>query len=189
MCEGENSMIKEVIVVEGSNDISAVKRAVEAEVIITGGFGLKQDTIEFIKKVNERRGVIIFTDPDYAGEKIRQRISREVPGCKHAFLPKSAAMASNGKIGVEHASPGDIQEALINARAERMADREAVFTMTDLMKARLVGTGDAKIRRNELGEILGIGQGNAKKMLQRLNGYQVTRQEFGKALEKISESR
>ena len=41
--------------------------------------------MERIKAAQKRRGVIIFTDPDFAGEKIRKKIAAEVPGCKHAF--------------------------------------------------------------------------------------------------------
>ncbi|MEG1416535.1 MAG: ribonuclease M5, partial [Clostridium sp.] len=37
-------MIKEVIVVEGKDDVSAVKRAVDADLIITSGFGLTAKT-------------------------------------------------------------------------------------------------------------------------------------------------
>ena len=66
-------MIKEIIVVEGRDDVTAVKRAVQAELITTGGFGFPKGVMERIKAAQERRGVIIFTDPDFAGEKIRQK--------------------------------------------------------------------------------------------------------------------
>jgi len=81
-------MIKEVIVVEGRDDITAVKRAVQAEVIATGGFSLPPRVMERIKLAAKKKGIIIFTDPDYAGEKIRRIISSQVPDAKHAFLPK-----------------------------------------------------------------------------------------------------
>ncbi len=67
---------------------TAVKRALDAELITTGGFGFPKGTMERIKSAQERRGVIIFTDPDFAGEKIRKKIAAEVPGCKHAFFTK-----------------------------------------------------------------------------------------------------
>ena len=68
-------MIKEVIVVEGRDDITAVKRAVEAEVIAVGGFGINKRVIDRIKEAQKRQGVIVLTDPDFAGEKIRKIIS------------------------------------------------------------------------------------------------------------------
>ena len=61
----------------------------------------------FIKAAQKRRGVIIFTDPDFAGEKIRKKIAQEVPGCKHAFLPREEAK-KDGDIGIENASPESI---------------------------------------------------------------------------------
>ena len=54
-------MIKEIIVVEGKDDIRAVKNAVDAEVIATGGYGYSKELINRLKKISERRGVIILT--------------------------------------------------------------------------------------------------------------------------------
>lgn len=68
-------MIKEVIVVEGRDDITAVKRAVDAEVIAVGGFGINAKVINRMKEAQKRQGVIIFTDPDFAGEKNKKNYS------------------------------------------------------------------------------------------------------------------
>ena len=65
-------MIKEVIVVEGKDDITAVKAAVECEVIATGGFRFSDKFIERLRFIQKQKGIIVFTDPDYAGEKIRK---------------------------------------------------------------------------------------------------------------------
>lgn len=49
-------MIKEVIVVEGRDDIRAVKRALDCELIATGGFGFPKGVMERIKAAQARRG-------------------------------------------------------------------------------------------------------------------------------------
>ena len=82
-------MIKEVIVVEGRDDITAVKRAIDAEMIATGGFGINKKVIDRIKEAQKRKGVIVLTDPDFAGEKIRSIISKRVPGIKHAYISRA----------------------------------------------------------------------------------------------------
>ncbi len=47
----------------------------------------------------EKRGIIILTDPDYAGgEKIRKDISNNIRNCKHAFLPRGKAFKKKGGI-------------------------------------------------------------------------------------------
>ena len=95
-------MIKEVIVVEGRDDITAVKRAVDAEIIAVGGFGINTKVIERIKEAQKRKGVIVLTDPDFAGEKIRRIISKRVKELNmHIFL--RADGIKNGDIGVENA--------------------------------------------------------------------------------------
>ncbi len=176
-------MIKEVIVVEGRDDAIAVKRALHAEIITTHGFGLTEETLKRIELAQERKGVIIFTDPDHAGEKIRKRISNRVRGCKHAFLPREEA-TKNGDIGIENASPESILVALAKVRTECEISGKT-FTNLDLIQNDLVGSEDASIRRDRLGKELGIGYANAKQFLNRLNHYGISRIEFEEALKKI----
>ncbi|MBR4421464.1 MAG: toprim domain-containing protein, partial [Erysipelotrichaceae bacterium] len=64
-------MIREVIVVEGKNDTRRLQAFFDVDTIETHGLGLKKETIDFIRKVNEERGVILFLDPDHPGEKLR----------------------------------------------------------------------------------------------------------------------
>ncbi len=178
-------MIKEIIVVEGKDDINAVKRAVDAEVIATGGFALEDHTIKRIKTAMQKKGVIIFTDPDFAGEKIRKIISSKVPGCKHAFLPKELAF-KNGDIGIENASPENIILALNKVRTQSI-EKSNEFCQNDLLYNGLIGFHGSSYKRDELGKILGIGYGNAKQFLNRLNNYGVSREEFIEALKKLEE--
>ena len=178
-----SKLIKEVIVVEGRDDVTAVKRAVNAEIISTGGFGFPKGVMERIIEAQKRRGVIIFTDPDHAGEKIRKRISNAVSGCKHAFLPREEAI-KDGDIGIENASPENILKALSKVRSE--VECETIeFERLDLIRNGLIGSDKAGQRRDELGKILGIGYGNAKQFLNRLNNYGVTREEFEESLKNI----
>lgn len=177
-------MIKEIIVVEGKDDVSAIKRAVEAEMIITGGFALPPSVIRRIETAAKKRGVIIFTDPDFAGEKIRKTIAAKVPGCKHAFLPKEEAM-KDGDIGIENASPQSIIAALDKVRSESI-EKRSEFTQRDLIENGLIAYENSAEKRNELGKILGIGYGNAKQFLNRLNHYGVTREEFDEGLKLIT---
>ena len=178
-------MIKEVIVVEGKDDVAAVKRAVDAEIITTGGFGFPKDLMERINVAAKNRGVIIFTDPDFAGEKIRNLISKEVKNCKHAFLPKDKA-TKEGNIGIENAKPKDIIDALNNARVESVETRNE-FSNTDLFLHKLIGMAGANDRRDKLGRLLGIGYCNSKQFLKRLNNYGITREEFNEALGRLDD--
>ncbi|MCT4508582.1 MAG: ribonuclease M5 [Tepidibacter sp.] len=176
-------MVKEIIVVEGRDDVTAVKKAVDAELITTGGFGFPKGVMKRIKEAQKRRGVIIFTDPDFAGEKIRKKIAAQIPGCKHAFLPREEAI-KDGDIGIENASRESIIAALNKVRTENVQKREE-FTKKDLVRNGLVGFDDASKKRDEIGKILGIGYGNAKQFLSRLNNYGVTREEFEESLKNI----
>jgi len=179
--------IKEIIVVEGRDDTTAIKRAVNADTIETNGSAINKEIIEKIKLAAEKRGVIIFTDPDFPGEKIRHTIANEVPNCKHAFLPRHLAKAKSGKgLGVEHAKPEDIRQALQNAHMT-IAEKEAeeVITKEDLLYYGLIGDERSKERRMKLGELLKIGYTNAKQLHKRLLMFQITREAFIQAIETI----
>ncbi len=179
-------MIKEIIVVEGKSDISAVKRAVEAQVIATSGMGLNENILKVIKKASENRGIIILTDPDYPGKKIRYMLSSQIDNCKHAFIPRDKAN-KNGDIGVENASPEVIREALTNARAEISEDRQE-FTYGDMVYYELIGSENASKRRAGAGDELGIGYCSAKQFLKRINSFGITRKELEEAIIKAEKN-
>jgi len=178
-------MIQEVIVVEGKNDIAAVKRAVEAECLATEGFRLSAYILKKIAAAEQRTGIIILTDPDSAGERIRTVLTKRFPGAKHAFIPREEATKS-GDIGVEQASPAAIRSALSKTRFRELVHKEE-FTMQDLLWARLNATPDAMKRRAFIGDRLGVGYANAKTFLRRLNHYGVTREEFVQAIALLEE--
>lgn len=176
-------MIKEVIVVEGRDDITAVKQAVDAELIATGGFGINAKIIERIKEAQKRKGVIVLTDPDFAGEKIRSIISKRVKGIKHAYIAQEDGMKGDN-IGVENATPEVIIEALNRAKSSE-EERVEFYTAQDMFYFKLTGQDDSKKRRIMLGSIIGIGYGNATQMLSRLNNYGIPKEEFTEAINKI----
>ena len=173
-------MIREIIVVEGKEDTAAIRRAVEADTIETGGSAVSPETIERIRLANERRGVIILTDPDSPGERIRKMISAAVPGCKHAFLDQDEARRG-GEIGVEHASPEAIRRALAGVRSEFSGSASDV-EWTDLAEAGLINSPDAASRRLAVGRRLGIGYGNGKQFFKRCRMFGITREELARAL-------
>lgn len=175
-------MIKEVLVVEGKMDIVAINKAVEADCIITGGFSLKPKTLDDIEKAYKKRGIIILTDPDVAGERIRKFLTKRFPEAKHAFIPVEEATDHND-IGIEQAKPPAIRKALEKVRTLNWEPVNE-FTSTDLIMNGLSGSDAASERRARVGAELGIGYANAKTFLMRLNHYGVTREEFEKALDK-----
>jgi len=177
--------IKEIIVVEGRDDTVAIQRAVQADTIETNGSAINDEILERIKIAKEKRGVIIFTDPDFPGERIRKIISERVPGCKHAFLPKEEALAKRDKgVGVEYASVEAIRSALQNVY-EEMVDLKEDITFEDLLDAGLIGGRLAKERRTRLGKLLKIGYTNGKQLHKRLKMFQISKEAFMTALEQI----
>ena len=178
-------MIKEVLVVEGKMDVVAIDRAVEADCIITEGFNLKPRTLKNIEEAAKRRGIIILTDPDSAGERIRKFLAKRFPAAKHAFVPREEATAKDD-IGIEQASPESIRRALEKVRTMDWTPT-SLFASADLIANGLSGGAGASARRARLGARLGLGFANAKTFLLRLNHYGVTREEFDRAIAEMEE--
>lgn len=174
--------IKEIIVVEGRDDITAVKAAVDAEVLQVNGFAVKKN-IEKIRTAYEKNGIIVLTDPDNAGLRIRRFIQENFPKAKHAYINRSEG-TKDGDIGVENASSEAILKALEKARFE-IYDNKEIFTFDLLMKYNLVGHSNSKILREKLGKKLGLGYSNGKQLLSKLNRYSITMEEFLEAVENL----
>ncbi len=181
--------IKEIIVVEGKDDTTAIKRAVGADTIETNGSAISEETLRRIEHAQKKRGVIVFTDPDYPGRRIRAIIEERIPGVKHAFLAKEKTIAKNGRgLGIEHASDEDIRHALDHVYTVNTDELfEEQITLEDLMLARLIGHPQSKERRNKLGEILNIGMTNGKQLHKRLIMFQITVEQFGAAVAQLDQ--
>lgn len=178
--------VEEIIVVEGRDDARAVKAAVDAEVIVTSGYGLTAETWARIQAASRRTGVIIFTDPDHAGEQIRRKINQQIPGCKNAYLTREDARRRDN-IGIENARPAAIRKALQRAHCTTSHPANVTFTLADLQQNRLMAHPQAAQRRAALGRRLAIGYTNAKQFLRRLNRCGIGRERFNAALTAIAE--
>lgn len=189
--------IEEIIVVEGRDDTAAIKRAVTAQTIETHGFGMNEEMWKRIDRAYKSCGVVLFTDPNRAGENIRRKIKERYPLCKEAFLPRREAV-KKGNLGIENAAPEAIVEALLKTRSIKSAglpDEDAeekgerLFTVRDMDLNGLSSGKGSRKKREKIGEMLGIGYGNAKTFLSKLNGYGVTREEFYGAVQSIGDTR
>lgn len=176
--------IKELIVVEGKDDTTAIKRSVEADTIETNGSAISKETLVKIQHAQEKRGVIVFTDPDYPGRRIRAIIEEHVPGVKHAFLSKEKTIAKNGKgLGIEHAKEEDIRQALANVYTPKTElDVVPEIPLEILVEGKLIGHPNSKDRRTKIGELLKIGYTNGKQLQKRLSIFQISRQQLEEAI-------
>lgn len=172
-------MIKEVIVVEGKNDTRRLQEFFDVDTIETHGMGLSRETIEYIREVNEKRGVILFLDPDSPGEKIRNRLNSEISGLKNAFVMKEDARTKK-KVGIEHASKEILEEALNNL----ISYKEIKESLSDeeFFELGLKGGDDSAKKRQIVSRSFHIGKCNSKTMFKRLNMLGITYDQLKKVL-------
>lgn len=176
---------QEVIVVEGRDD---TKRLIETygkgvKTIETNGSAIEHETIELIKTAHERLGVIVLTDPDYQGERIRRIIEQAIPSVKHAYIkPEDANAFKIGKsLGVEHATNTTIMKALESVMTPNTTELNYI-PVADLMQLKLIAHPEASQRRAYIAERNQLGHVNGKQLQKRLAMYQVTLEILSKQL-------
>ncbi|KDN59653.1 MAG: ribonuclease M5 [Exiguobacterium sp.] len=179
--------IQEVIVVEGRDDTTRLQEVYDVDTIETNGSAVSKQTLERVRRAQETRGVIILTDPDYPGDRIRAIVDEYVPGCKHAYLPRAEAKDKRGKIGVEHATPDTIRRVLEAVYEDRVETDLPLVTRKMVLDADLIGGAEASRRRKRLGVLLRIGEPNAKQFVKRVEAMRVTTEEWERALKQLEE--
>lgn len=180
--------IEEIIVVEGKDDTRRIQEVLDADTIETIGSAINETILEQIEHAQETRGVIVFTDPDFSGEKIRKKIMAVVPDAKHAFLPRNQAQSKRkgASLGVEHASDEAILEALRKV-VTPVASQQPSIDRQQLMAYGLIAGPKAKERREKLGDELRIGYTNGKQLAKRLAMFRITEEELQVAMKSVDD--
>lgn len=105
----------QVFVVEGKSDTSKLQSIYpNISTIETNGSAINQNTLQLIYQTSLNNEIVIFTDPDYPGEKIRKIVSDYLKNnCSHVFIEKQYAISKN-KVGVAETSIQKLKIALNN---------------------------------------------------------------------------
>lgn len=165
---------KEVIVVEGYHDLATLKAIFEdIDVYITNGSEVSESTLKELKILNEKRGLILFLDPDYQGERIRRIVNDYVGETKHAFLKKKDCISKNKKkVGIEHANKDVIIKGLSSFYTSS-SESKNIVEYKELYELKLIGFPNSKSLRKKLGDELGIGDNNGKTLYKKLNMFSI----------------
>lgn len=171
-------MRPKVFVVEGRNDANRLKRIFpDVAVVTTNGSAINIEAVELLKELDATHDIILFLDPDHAGERIRRLLSKQVRNIYHAFLDKEVAYSKNRKkIGIEHASEKDILEALKDIKIVSHESKSDI-THTFLYDMKLTGNKDSKSLREKLSKDLKIGYVNGKTLYHRLRMFDICQKE------------
>ena len=120
--------IQEVLVVEGRYDKNALRQVVDATIIETSGFGIFRDKekLALLRRLAEKRGLILLMDSDSAGFVIRSYLRGciDLSRIKNAYIPdiygkekRKSSPSKEGKLGVEGMDPDTLLQALRRAGA------------------------------------------------------------------------
>ena len=172
--------VKEVIVVEGRYDLNTLRQIVDADIVCTDGFAIfrERERQALLRRLAEKRGLIVLTDSDGAGEVIRGFLSGIVPPeqVKHAFIPdvpgkekRKSSPSKEGKLGVEGMAPEVLLRAL-QAAGATLDDAEASAPRREIGPAALYALGlsgatDSAEKRRKLQKTLDLPERMSTKQL------------------------
>ncbi len=169
-----------LIVVEGKSDKDLIESFLDADIVITNGSEVSRETINYIKEAKRKRDVVVLTDPDSPGKRIRDILNENVEGLLHAFIPKEKAIKRH-KVGVAESSKEVILEALSHLVPSDY-DNESALSYSDLYDLGLLGQDDSSYKREVVGKKLHLGHANGKTLLKRARALGLSRKDLEDAL-------
>jgi len=158
--------IEEVIVVEGKYDKERLSKITDAPIICTFGFELYRSSriIDSIRQMAKKRGVIILTDSDRAGFRIRNYIKQclgKDGSVKHAYIPRIEGKekrkehpGAEGILGVEGIDEKTLEEILQKAGAVTEATPLPKVTKAQFYADGFSGKPDSGEKRKSLAKIM-----------------------------------
>lgn len=164
-----------IFVVEGVHDEMHLKSLYpNIQTISVGGSAVIKDTIEFLKSYQDTFDIVLLLDPDFPGNKIRNKIEQEIPKVKHVFVDSNKAKYKK-KVGIEHMKKEDLDEALKHLL---QSTHQQSVTKKEFIELNLQGSQDAVFKRKRLSHMLHLGSPNAKTMYKRLNMIGLTKRDI-----------
>ena len=163
--------IQEAIVVEGRYDKTTLSQLVDGVILETNGFGIFKDRekLALLRRIADRRGLVVLTDSDGAGFVIRNYLKGALPKdkVKHAYIPdlygkerRKTHPGKEGKLGVEGMSPAVLEHALRQAGATILGEETGraapALTKADLYACGLSGGENSREKRKKLLAALGL---------------------------------
>lgn len=191
--------LKEALIVEGKYDKIKLSSVTDALIITTDGFSVfkNKEKLALIKSLAESCGVIILTDSDSAGFKIRNYIR----GCTqkgriiNLYIPdifgkekRKAAPSKEGKLGVEGMSAEILRNALKKSGASLSEDEKPKpkwATKIMLFDDGLTGRENSSEKRKKLLKQLSLPSLLSSNSLIDVLNTMFTQEEYKKAIEII----
>ncbi len=128
-----------------------------------------------LKRAIVKNGIIIFTDSDKAGELIRRQILKRV-GYLNKDKIKHAHLQSKNR-EVEASSKLEIRKILKKIGTFSHETYKEHLSLNDLIELGITGS-QSKERRSKVQKHFNLGSGNTKKLLERINYFEIKRKEI-----------
>lgn len=194
--------VKEAIIVEGIYDKTKLEGFIDGIILTTHGFAVytNEDFIKTIQELARKTGIVILTDSDSAGVRIRNFVKQTVRegDVKHAYVPdifgkerRKSHASKEGLLGVEGMSEDTIIKALRDAGCEiddkSFTGKDSSITKADLYMLGLSGGKNSVQLRNKLAKEINIPAKLSANMLLDVLNHLVSYDELVEIVQRIRE--
>lgn len=193
--------IKQAVIVEGRYDKIRLSNIIDAVIVPVNGFSVFKDreTAELIKTLARKNGIVILTDSDSAGFRIRTKIREIARGCEviNVYIPdlkgkekRKREPSKEGLLGVEGIDDKTLVEAFQKAGvfAENSdLPKTDPITKADLLDLGIIGGENSGLKRKALQKALGLPERLSANLLLEILNVMYTRDEFLKIVKEVSD--
>ncbi len=195
----EKLKIPYAVVVEGKYDKIKLSSIIDSPIIVTNGFGIykNSETARLIRYYAEKTGIVILTDSDTAGFRIRGHIKSIVPKGKiiNLYSPEICGKekrkiqpSKEGKLGVEGISAEKLRTLFVDAGLvnENKLSKNPI-TSLDFYELKLSGNSNSTFYRKKILNAMNLPENlTAKALLEAVNA-RYSKEEFIQLVQKIQE--
>lgn len=195
----EKLKIPYAVIVEGKYDKIKLSSIIDTAIIVTNGFGVykNNETVRLIRYYAEKTGVIILTDSDTAGFRIRNHIKSIIPNGKiiNLYAPeifgkekRKIQPSKEGKLGVEGICAEKLRELFVDAGlVNEKNTSDSPITNLDFYELKLSGNKNSNFYRKQVLNALELPENlTSKSMIEAVN-IRFTKEEFFSLVKKIQD--
>lgn len=171
--------INGALVVEGIQDEAYLSSFLDVEIIKTNGYEIPLEEVLYLKELSKIKNIIVLTDSDEAGIKIRERLNNKIPNLINVCVDINKCN-KNHKHGVAECEKEEIIKVL-QGFIIKSPLKTGNLTTNDLFNLNITGSKSLNLKLLVINKFK-LGKCNSKTLLKRLNYRQITLEEIKEAI-------
>ena len=166
-----------ILVVEGKEDVSYLSSFIDSEYVVTNGYDISEEELDYLNAASKYKNVIVLVDPDVAGRAIENRLKNKLSKATYLNVKISECIRGE-KDGIAECDSSEILRVL-GPYLKQEKSKNNGFLQGKSLKIEL----SDKNLRQYLAKKYRLGKCNNKTIFKRMETLQISEQELRKTIE------